>query len=134
MRDSDHDRIVRLEERLSAVIAARALQAAEYERRLGELNNEAARISAVLNLSVSAEKFDDYVARVGDALETAAKHREEQIGLVNANAIKTGRELSDAVFALQTWRAAVTARMGVFLGLSILLGGAIGAILARAFG
>jgi hypothetical protein len=37
------------------------LQAAEYERRLETLNNEAGRIKEVLDKSVTRERFDQYV-------------------------------------------------------------------------
>lgn len=52
-------------------------QATEYERRLKDLNNEASRIQDVLNRSVTAEKFEDYVKNEADKT-AAALDQEEQ--------------------------------------------------------
>lgn len=58
---NDHDRIVRLEERLAAFGRERDHQAIEYERRLGELNHENARILASAQIYLPREVFDGYV-------------------------------------------------------------------------
>jgi hypothetical protein len=63
MRDSttDHDRIVILEERIESRDSALALQAAEYERRLQQLNGEQGRITNILKESIPREVFENYV-------------------------------------------------------------------------
>lgn len=62
-------RLAKLTERISGIIVATKLQANEYERRLEDLNHEAARILAVADRTVSSEKFDDYVRTQAKALE-----------------------------------------------------------------
>jgi len=64
-------RIARLEERVDGMRQALKLQAAEYSRRLDTLNHEAERIRQAQAVSVTAEKFDDYVTSQRAALQHA---------------------------------------------------------------
>lgn len=56
--------------RLAALEKALVLQAAEYERRMGVLNHEGARLKEAAALSVSHEKYESN--RAGDQRELAA--------------------------------------------------------------
>lgn len=82
---NDHDRIVRLEERLKSNRRARRLQAKEYERRLAELNHENARLLARDAIFLPREVFDGYVT------EAAAREqlRTEALRLARSQRITT---------------------------------------------
>jgi hypothetical protein len=50
-----------IDERFEALNKALVLQAAEYERRLNELNDEYSRIERIQNEYVTHNKYDDYI-------------------------------------------------------------------------
>ncbi len=109
---SDHDLILRMDERQRGAERARALQAREYERRLKSLNGENRRILQVQASSVTAEKFDDYKTTQATALNLALE-------LVN------GR-----LATLENWKAKATG-VGVVL---VLISGVVGAAILRVLG
>lgn len=78
MTDALDIRLARLEERIDGMRGALDLQAKEYERRLGDLNNEGSRIQAVLGQSVTAEKFEDYVQSETEKRELALQRVDEK--------------------------------------------------------
>lgn len=67
------NKVVELQARNEGKEEALRLQAAEYERRLQALNNENARVAAVLAHSVSQDRFDDYVKSERDREEELSR-------------------------------------------------------------
>lgn len=58
------------------------LQAAEYERRLADLNHEHARAQETAQTYVTIEKYEDAVKAEAAAREAALAHKDEQIQLL----------------------------------------------------
>lgn len=64
MADTDHDRLVILEESVKGMKENLLLQAHEYERRLTDLNHAHAKAIEERALTISTDKFDGYTDKV----------------------------------------------------------------------
>lgn len=170
----DHDRGIRSEERLCQLDAdklahaeihkleseALALQAAEYERRLADLNHEAQRIagrdaiyasrefvdglvssledkleqqSGVLGITLPREVFDTFVR---ETYKVESERREVRLVAVE-NSVIARAGIADAVErddvrlkSLEDWKA----RAAGFGALLAIISGVVGAAIARALG
>jgi uncharacterized coiled-coil protein SlyX len=105
-------RIIRLETQLTERDKALTKQAAEYERRLDELNHAHAEAVRVQNTYVTADKYEDYI-------EQSARARDISYDRLN-----------EKVAALENWRSKATG-VGIIL---VLIAGVIGGAIVKAFG
>ena len=134
MEESDHDRIVRLEEQAQSRANALRLQAIEYERRLTDLNHAHAHAEQARLGSVSSDKFEDYIKTSAEALSVALTRADEQLSESVRRSDARYLEITTRIAALETWRTSVTARAGVFLAVALAGGGILGAVISRVFG
>jgi hypothetical protein len=114
-------------ERQIAVLRARRisdrealqLQAAEYQRRLSDLNHAHQRIVDIQSKSVTAEKFDDYQKSQKAALDLALKAVDEAMDRAEARIGSLEQHRSKAVGAATVL---------------VLFAGLVGAAVMRALG
>lgn len=140
--EDDHDRGVRNEERLCAndekwvahavvhELEAQALrlQHQEYERRLQDLNHEAARINAANAANVSREVYD---AEQKEVARRAAALAEALPTYVTREIVEAqARAYDGRVKALEDWRNKATGAAVILT----LVAGAVGAAIAKALG
>ncbi len=90
-RKSDHDRIVRLEERVRSDRRALKLQRKEYKRRLRDLNHENAKNLARNAEFVSLDKFEGMESesrRAREAVQvTLSELKGRESGILSARAL-----------------------------------------------
>jgi len=87
-------RIVRLEERQVADRRALKLQAAEYGRRLDDLNHAHEQAREVQNTYVTTEKYEDKIAAEAEARDTALLRVDEKF---NAALVRVDERFADHV-------------------------------------
>jgi len=75
------------EERFQDAEQALKIQAAEYERRLEALNNEAARINQAAARSVSRELFDATIKSLDDKVHHSAQYGAQTKGMYSGSTI-----------------------------------------------
>lgn len=89
------------------------LQASEYGRRLGELNNAHDRAEDVARRTVSTDKFDEYKTTQDTALKLALERQDDRLGtLENWKAKAVGACVILALFAAALG-AAVAKALGI---------------------
>lgn len=125
---SDHDKLIALgaefrgfrelhAEQLVHRDEALRLQAVEYERRLDNLNHAHEQAEDRSRDYVSTVKFEDFV-RAGNATANVAA------GQLNEKL--TG--ITNQLDSFAQWKAAVSARVGILIGLGAVFGTAVGGI------
>lgn len=78
MADDLEVRLARLEERIEGMRAAVELQAAEYERRLQDLNHSHDEARKVQSVTVTRDRFDEYVKTEAEKTAIALRQEEEK--------------------------------------------------------
>lgn len=89
------------QERFEALMNSLRNTEAEIARRLDELNGEYQRIRTVQNVSVTAEKFDDYVATQRRAVELELKGADEKFTALAQRNIESIRDLGDRMLRIE---------------------------------
>ena len=94
-------RLAVLEERWRCERAAQKVRTQYLEWRLENLNGEAARLKSAADLSVTREKFDDFVETTRLANDVYKAEMEKRMGAVNVKLATWGGALIAAGAAVQ---------------------------------